>query len=489
LNISFSTTPYFEPIVSFSQSINIQVVDSSGEQTLSTGLEWSFDADIRLADFSITLADDMGNRTLENDSYVALGSRLLISGRVRYVVVDLAPAADSYQISLEVPLDLPLQVEADEDGRFNGMMDVLGSGLYRVTLQVGGGPGEVNPAPPPLRLQVDDEGPSLIGSEPSFIAANSTDMVLQFDLQELDAGLSTDEIPVTCILRQGLETVGDEVHGQATVSIPGQVSRYLVNLTFPPIHADSLDCWFEVADIAGNPIGGIGSTETWPLRLPVIEVRPDMTATEIILSSQPPVLGTAVSVSIDIINLGNHSEQPFVVTLATRFFHDEQWHDVVITNQTVVLLEGDSTIVSFSWTPDWKGEVELLVHIDSEEQIAEQDENNTLSLTMQVKPMPSEGGLFASQTAIATGGIGLLLLFVIGMLAFALRRIKEDEVDDWEDEEAYDEEEDYEDEIEYHPSETIQANEGVKEGVEWLRENDVYYHRPQGSGSKWQRWE
>ena len=122
------------------------------------------------------------------------------------------------------------------------------------------------------------------------------------------------------------------------------------------------------------------------------------------------------------------------------------------------------------------------------EQIAEQDENNTLSLVLTVKPMPSEGGLFASQTAIATGGIGLLLLFVIGMLAFALRRIKEGDTDDWEDEEELDEEEDYEDVIEYHPSETTQANNGIKDGLEWLRENDIDYHRPQGSGSKWERW-
>ena len=485
LNISFSTTSYFEPIVSFSQSINLQVVDSSGEQSLSTGLEWSFDADIRLDDFSISLADD-SNRTLEDDSYVALGSRLLIAGRVRYVAADLAPAPDSYLISLEVPLDLPLQVQADEEGRFNGMMDVLGSGLYRVTLEVDGGPGNVNPAPLPLRLQVDDEAPSLIGSEPSFIETNSTDVIIQFDLQELDAGLSADVIPVTCILREGLETVGEEVHGQASLTIPGEVSRYLVNLTFPPIHADSLDCWFEVSDIAGNRIGGIGSTETWPLRLPVVEVRPDMTATEMTLSSQPPVLGTEVSVSVDIINLGNHSEQPFIVSLATRFFHDDQWHDVEIADETMVLLEGEPTTVSFSWTPDWEGEVELLIHIDFNEQIAEQDENNTLSLVLTVKPMPSEGGLFASQTAIATGGIGLLLLFVIGMLAFALRRIKEDDTDEWEDEEELDEEE--EDVIEYHPSETTQANNGIKDGLEWLRENDIDYHRPQGSGSKWQRW-
>jgi len=487
LNISFSTTSYFEPIVSFSQSINLQVVDSSGEQSLSTGLEWSFDADIRLDDFSISLADD-SNRTLEDDSYVALGSRLLIAGRVRYVAADLAPAPDSYLISLEVPLDLPLQVQADEEGRFNGMMDVLGSGLYRVTLEVDGGPGNVNPAPLPLRLQVDDEAPSLIGSEPSFIETNSTDVIIQFDLQELDAGLSADVIPVTCILREGLETVGEEVHGQASLTIPGEVSRYLVNLTFPPIHADSLDCWFDVSDIAGNRIGGIGSTETWPLRLPVVEVRPDMTATEMTLSSQPPVLGTEVSVSVDIINLGNHSEQPFIVSLATRFFHDDQWHDVEIADETMVLLEGEPTTVSFSWTPDWEGEVELLIYIDSAEQIAEQDENNTLSLVLTVKPMPSEGGLFASQTAIATGGIGLLLLFVIGMLAFALRRIKEDDTDEWEDEEELDEEEEYEDVIEYHPSETTQANNGIKDGLEWLRENDIDYHRPQGSGSKWQRW-
>jgi len=114
-------------------------------------MSWYLDADIYLSEFSISLVDD--NMTqLVNDSYVTLGARLLISGQVSYVAADLAPPPFSTVVTIQVPLDLPLVVTIDGNGYFSGTMDALGSGLYQVNLEVSVGPGEVTPAPAPLRV-------------------------------------------------------------------------------------------------------------------------------------------------------------------------------------------------------------------------------------------------------------------------------------------------------------------------------------------------
>jgi len=480
LNISFSVTPLFDPGVSHGQFI-LRVTDSSGVQALDTGLGWEFNADIMLADYFISLADDPNHTALEDDGYVALEARLLISGRVRYSAADLAPPADSYLVFMEVPLDLPLLVQTDEDGHFSGTMDAHGSGLYRVTLQVAGGPGTVYPAPLALRLQVDGQPPAIIGSEPAFIPANATTLTLQFDLQEVGAGMPAGEIPVSCVIRRGLETVGEQVQGAATLQISGEVSRHLVNLSFPPLLAgDYLDCWLEVGDLAGNQLSGAGSAPNWPLSLPVVEVRPDLLASELTLFPDSPMFGRNTLVNITLVNIGNHSGEPFMVTLETLIQHEGRLTVSEVGRQQVLLLEGETTTtISFAWLPDWEGDLDLVVRVDADEALAERDENNTYSWTITVQGAPEGRGFFISQTALAIGGVALLLLFCIGML-FALRhRKEEDESDEWGEDMAEDE-----------PAPAMQGTvqpDGY-EYLEWPSDSEEWWYR-EDAQDPWAPWD
>ena len=480
LNISFSVTPLFDPGISHGQFI-LRVTDSSGVQELDTGLGWEFNADIMLADYYISLADDPLHISLEDDSYVALEARLQISGRVRYSAADLAPPADSYLVFMEVPLDLPLLVEADENGHFSGTMDAHGSGLYRVTLEVAGGPGTVNPAPLALRLQVDDQPPSLIGSEPAFIPANSTTLLLQFDLQEIGAGMPAGEIPVSCVIRRGLDTVGEQVQGAAIMQIPGEVSRHQVNLSFPPLQADDfLDCWLDIGDLARNQLSGSGSAPNWPLSLPVVEVRPDLLASELTLFPDPPVFGRNTLVNITLVNIGNHSGEPFMVSLETLIEHEGRLTVTEVGQQQVLLHEQETTTtISFPWLPDWEGELDLVVRVDSDEALAERNENNTYSWTITVQAAPEGRGFFISQTALAIGGVALLLMFCIGML-LALRHSREDDdSEEWE-----------EDMAENEPDSSIQGTvqpDGY-EYLEWPSDSEEWWYREDEQDS-WVPWD
>ncbi len=425
LNISFSATRLFDPIV-FSGMLSIMVTDSSGVHLLDTGLFWQYSADIILTDYSISLADDPLHTALEYDGYVALGARLQISGRVRFTAVDLAPPAASHHITLEVPLDLPLQVQTDASGQFSGTMDALGSGLYQVSIQVMSGPGVVSSAPQPLRLQIDDQPPILVGSAPGFISANSTSLTLQFDLQELGGGLDQQQVQVFCLMRNGFDTVGEQIVGTANMQIPGQVSRYLVNLSFPPLlDVDSLDCWMEVSDNVGNGISGPGSSPTWPLSLPVYEVRPDLIASAVTLEPSTPIFGQITMVEITLANLGNHTATPFLVSIEA--------HGVEADRVMVSFLEGQmTTTITLEWIPDWEGELDLMVHVDLDGQIAERNENNTYSWPVTVEPEP-RGSFSTISWAI---GLGLLILISVGVLAFIIwnRREDDDEYEEWEEE-------------------------------------------------------
>ena len=167
LNLSFIASPLFDDMSANEMSITLKIIDSSGENFTDTGLKWKFNADVILVESSMST---FGNesRSLFYDDYVILGQRLVVEGRVRYVAADLAPAPGSFSVMLEAPLDLPLLVETDTDGRFSGMVDALGSGLYRVNIVVNGGMGSANPFPEPIRLQIDYEAPMVVGHEPSY---------------------------------------------------------------------------------------------------------------------------------------------------------------------------------------------------------------------------------------------------------------------------------------------------------------------------------
>ena len=83
------------------------------------------------------------------------------------------------------------------------------------------------------------------------------------------------------------------------------------------------------------------------------------------------------------------------------------------------------------WKPDWEGELDLLVHVDTENSVDEINENNTLILTLEIQPLPEEG--FFSLNVI--GGIALLLMLGVAMFALAVIFLRGSryEDDDWDD--------------------------------------------------------
>ncbi|MBT7938431.1 MAG: hypothetical protein HN696_04645, partial [Euryarchaeota archaeon] len=430
-SIEFDTDSQFNPAMPYGQ-ISIHVTDSSGLQFLHTGISWSFDSAVFIQGFSI-ISDD---KQLFEDDFVGVGARLLMQGRLRYVAANLSPPAEYHELFLEVPQDLPLLIERDEYGYFSGEMDALGSGLFKATINVIMGSGEAT-NPPPIRLQLDESAPIIVGSQPDFIAVNSTVLVLQFDIQEIGAGLSNASIPVYCQQMDGLSQIGEEITNLAVQIIANEVSRYQVNLSSHPIgDVDNLECWLDLSDMAGNQLTGPGSSATWPLRIEIVETRADLHASSFSITSDAPQIGESSQVELLLVNLGNHSDEAFQVSLQTHVFKDEKWHVSEVANQTIVLSKGQVSKITFTWRPDWQGQMNLVVVLDSTSKITEQNENNSFSINLDVKPMSQEDGLLASQSSMAIAGIGIIGLFAVIMLGFALKRMKqEDEYEDWVDEE------------------------------------------------------
>jgi len=428
LNLTFMASPTFEPAI-YPDPIVVRVTDSSGVQVLQTGLGWAFHPNVELVEF--TIVQD-GVPLLEDD-FVALGARLTLSGRIRYVAADLAPSSDSIEVHLEVPGDLAMLVTTDGEGRFSGTMDVLSGGLYRTTLDVIEGSGEAM-TPSAVRLHLDDDAPLLIGSNPTFIHANTTNLTLQFDIHEIGSGLSSDSIPMTCQAYDGFTAIGESVSADSELLIAAEVSRYRVSLTFAPlIGVDAVDCWIQITDDAGNPLSGAGSAPTWPLRLSVVEVRPDLIATELEFEDTP-VFGQSTEVTITLQNLGNHTATPFWVMLEAN---QEQ-----IARQQVQFLEGQTTtLLTIDWSPDWEGELDLIVHVDSDQQIEERNENNSFTFAVNVANAP-EGGLATME--IVAGIIGILvLLSILGLFVVRSRLAgADDEAEEWVE---YEEEGEYDD--------------------------------------------
>jgi len=286
-----------------------------------------------------------------------------------------------------------------------------------------------------LRLQVDGDAPTLISFEPTFIPANTTEIILQFSLQDIGAGLSNESWTMTCQIMRGFESIGEPVQSTALQTVEGQVSRYQANLSFQPMVAgDKLDCWVDATDITGNAITGPGSTSTWPLRVPILEIRPDIIATQVVLEPANLQFGMETTVTITLENHGNQTTEAFFVTL-------EALEEEVGRVEARFLSGQSSTTISVLWKPDWDGELDLHIHVDAENSIDEINENNTLTLTLEIQPTPEEG--FFSLNVI--GGIALLLMFGMAMFALAvmfLRGGSRYEGDDWDDEDEFDERDD-----------------------------------------------
>ncbi|HIO57069.1 MAG TPA: DNRLRE domain-containing protein [Candidatus Poseidoniales archaeon] len=433
LNLSFMVTSLFNPAESHGEFL-IHITDTSGLNSISTFLDWEFNADIMLTDFGIFI-NDSSNIQLQDDDYLKLEEDLLIVGRVRYTAIDLPPQADSFEIKIEVPLDLPLAVNPALDGTFFGEMNAHGSGIFRVSLEVLGGKGIVAPTTSSLRLQIDDQAPLIVGSKPNFIPANSTNLSLQFDIQEQDSGISQEEILVTCKIMRGFQPVGTEIHGIALIQSAGVISRHIANLTSTPLQEDdSLECWLTLDDLAGNQLTGAGSSQNWPISFPVIELRPDLHSSDITLFPETPIYGKETLVNITIVNLGNYTYQPFFVSLETLIQHDEELQGSEIGLQEIRFLEGETTtIISFSWAPEWHGELDLIVTLDTTNLITERNETNTQNWTVSVEKTSPEKGFFISQSMLALGGLSIIIFFSVAMFLAMRAKREEDTEGEWEE--------------------------------------------------------
>jgi hypothetical protein len=185
-------------------------------------------------------------------------------------------------------------------------------------------------------------------------------------------------------------------------------------------------------------------------------------------------------VNITLVNIGNHSGEPFMVTLETLIQHEGRLTVSEVGRQQVLLLEGETTTtISFAWLPDWEGDLDLVVRVDADEALAERDENNTYSWTITVQAAPEGRGFFISQTALAIGGVALLLLFCIGML-FALRhRKEEDESDEWGEDMS-------EDEPDPAMQGTVQPD--GYEYLEWPSDSEEWWYR-EDAQDPWAPWD
>jgi hypothetical protein len=445
LNISFTVSSFYNPIIE--QGVfSLLVTDSSGTYNIVTTHNWYLNADIHIIDLTISHISDNGNRTLSDDSYVIQGARLQFSGRVIYNAANSVPNENSIEVSLQVPLDLPLIISIDENGYFSGHMDALSSGLYQVNLQVIAGPGAVNPAPPPMRLLIDDTSPQIVGHAPLFVPANSTGVLLQINIQESDSGIPQAPLQTICQIHKGFDAVGEQITTQAQLQLEGDVSRYLVNLSYPVIAAENtLDCWLEMEDNAGNSITGEGSSASWPLRLTSIENRPDLVITQIEISPSKLYFGSDAWVNVTIANIGNHTGELFWVSLETGVLHEDIYSKEVIANKSVIILPNEnSATLSFMWTPDWQGELNLSVIVDSESMISERVEDNTYTQNLLILPAKVDDGFFASQAPMIIGGGAVIFLVALGI--FLMRR--EDSSEYYDEEEWLEEnDKDYLDEI------------------------------------------
>ena len=169
-----------------------------------------------------------------------------------------------------------------------------------------------------------------------------------------------------------------------------------------------------------------------------------------------------------------------MVTLETLIQHEGRLTVTEVGRQQVLLLEGETTTtVSFEWLPDWEGDLDLVVRVDSDEAIAERDENNSYSWAITVQPAPEGRGFFISQTALAIGGVALLLLFCIGMLLALRHRRDDDDLEEWgEDVDANE------------PDSTMQGtvqSDGY-EYLEWPSDSDEWWYRKDAQ-DPWSPWD
>ena len=140
-------------------------------------------------------------------------------------------------------------------------------------------------------------------------------------------------------------------------------------------------------------------------------------------------------VNFTVINIGNQTEELFWVSLSTGVDHEGEFLYEEVANTSTRLVNGEtSTTISLTWNPDWEGDFDLIITVDSTGILAERDENNSFILPVSVGPPEQPGGFFSSQAGLFFGG-GVVFLLIAAGIFLALRlREDEGEYDDWEDE-------------------------------------------------------
>jgi hypothetical protein len=427
VSVSLVATPWFNPTLT-GGNIVLNVMDSSGLHTFPTGLDWDFNADIQVRDFVASTPDAIDGENLQDNSWVKLGANVEFSGSIRYTSTNIAPPESCYELQFEVPLGNPISLTL-EGSNFSDEIEVQNNGIHKVNLIANCGISQVKLAQDSIHLRVDAVAPILVSNQPILVSANSTSFILQLDVSESESGLQEGNFIVDCAIRRGLEMMGEPFSALAEIQLSSDVSRYIVELNYPsPQHGDIVECWFILSDNAGNHLAGKGSSYTWPLQLPVIEQRSDLSIHYFEISPSPPVGGELSQINITISNLGEPTDEQFTVSI---WILDEE-----IGNKSIRFLEGESRAeTSFSWETDWLGELDIIVIIDPEYVIDEQDENNSWSFTIDVQ-MKSEPSIFSSDAFLMATSIGGVLFAVICLLLLLRYHMnEEDDYEEWDDEE------------------------------------------------------
>jgi hypothetical protein len=468
VSVSLLATPWFNPTLT-SGDIVLNVIDSSGLQTFSTGLDWNFNADIQVIDFMASSIDVINGENLQENSWVKLGANVEFSGSISYTSANIAPPEYCYELQFEVPLGNPIPLSL-EGSNFSDEIEVQNNGIHKVNLIANCGISQVQLSHDSIHLRVDAIAPVLVSNQPTLVSANSTSFILQLDVSESESGLQDGDFIVNCTIRRGLNIVGESFSALAEIQLSSDVSRYLVELNHPsPKHGDVLECWFTLSDNAGNHLTGKGSSYTWPLQLPVIEQRSDLSIHYFEISPSPLTGGDLSEINITISNLGESTDEKFTVSI---WILDEE-----VGNHSIRFLEGESRAeTSFSWQADWLGELDVIVILDPEHVIDEQDENNSWSFTIDVQ-MKQEPSIFSSNAFLMATSIGGILFAVICLLLL-LRYLmsEEDDYEEWDD-----------DEEDLSLTEVRQWKD--EEGRDWRELSDGSYEWWEEESRSWQSWE
>jgi hypothetical protein len=128
--------------------------------------------------------------------------------------------------------------------------------------------------------------------------------------------------------------------------------------------------------------GGAPTEVTFYIVAPPVEVLPDLTPAAMEVTPSEPIAGETCNVEVTIQNIGREDTGSF----AARLTVDSMEVQTVIVNGLAV---DESTIATFSWTPQEQGTYELTATVDPTNLVIElSEDNNIISTTVVVQPMP-----------------------------------------------------------------------------------------------------